>query len=319
VSFFEIKNLSVQFQSKDQVITPVDRISFDIKEGEIVALVGESGCGKTVTALSILRLLSEPPARIASGEIFFEGNDLLSFDNQQLREIRGNQISMIFQEPMGSFNPILTIGDQLTEGMMIHLGQTKKDSRIQAIDLLRKVGLSDPEKCIDYYPHQLSGGMLQRVMIAIAISCSPKLIIADEPTTSLDATIQMQILELLQQLVVDFKLSLLLITHNLGIVANYADRVNIMYSGRLIEKASVYDLFTNPVHPYTQALLTSIPNITDNSSLISIQGEPPNLYDLPSGCYFAPRCSKAQLKCEKQPELFEIKKDHVGACWFMSN
>src|SRR3984893_14557630 len=273
----DVRGLRTHFHTSAGVIRAVDGVSWDVRKGETVALVGESGCGKSVTALSIMRLVSAPAGRILGGRIFFKGRDLLQLPEDQMRQIRGREIAMIFQEPMTSLNPVLTVGRQLTEPTEIHFGMTPTQSRARAIELLGMVGISDPERRLSQYPHQFSGGMRQRMMIAMALACNPALILADEPTTALDVTIQAQILELLKGLSRRLGVAMVIITHNLGVVARYADRVNVMYAGRIVERATAREIYANPRHPYTLGLLRSVPRLDEapRAQLLSIQGTPP--------------------------------------------
>ena len=313
-----VRDLRTYFYTHEGVVQAVNGISFDANEGETVALVGESGCGKSVTSLSIMRLVADPPGKIESGEVMFQGEDLLQMDGTELRNIRGKDIAMIFQEPMSSLNPVLTIEDQLSESVMWHQGLNRVEARMRTLELLDQVGISDPERRLNQYPHEFSGGMRQRVMIAIAMSCSPKLIIADEATTALDVTIQSQILDLLKDLASEFGVTLILITHNLGVVARYADRINIMYAGRIIERGTTREIFRAPRHPYTRGLLRSIPRVDQvrGELLQTIEGQPPDLIDLPPGCPFLPRCSYAVDACAEQfPDETVISDDHRVACW----
>ncbi len=287
-------------------------------EGEIVAIVGESGSGKSVSARAILGLVPQPPGKIVSGSIIFDGTDLLGLDNRAIRDLRGKDISMVFQEPMTSLNPVHSIGFQLTEAMRLHLGLSKADARARAVDLLRMVGISEPARRLGQYPHQLSGGMRQRVMIAMALSCKPKLILADEPTTALDVTIQAQVLELMQELCREMGVALVIITHNLSIVARYAQRVNVMYAGRIVESGSASALYGKPSHPYTIGLLKSVPRLDQprGTPIVPIPGNPPDLDELGPGCAFAPRCRFAVEKCRKeQPPFTEVGAGHKSACW----
>ncbi len=314
----EIENLAVEFQTPSGVLQAVDGISYGVAPGEIVAIVGESGSGKSVSALAVLGLVPQPPGRIASGHIRFDGNDLLGMDAEAIRDIRGRHISMIFQEPMTSLNPVLSIQRQLTEAMRLHLGLSKSQARERAVELLNMVGMSDPERRLAQYPHQLSGGMRQRVMIAMALSCEPKLIIADEPTTALDVTIQAQILSLMQDLCRRLGVSLVIITHNLGVVARYADSVNVMYAGRIVEHGSAEALYAKPSHPYTVGLLKSVPRLDQDrdAPLDPIPGNPPDLAALGDGCAFAPRCAFATERCRREiPPLTAIADDHRSACF----
>ena len=314
----EINNLSTYFFTQDGVVKAVDDISYELEEGEVLGVVGESGCGKSVHALSIMRLVPSPPGRTVAGEVVFEGEDLLKMDDAEMRNIRGNRIAMVFQEPMTSLNPVLTIGRQLTETLELHQGMTGQQARTRAAELLQTVGIPDAERRLVDYPHQFSGGMRQRVMIAMALSCNPRLIIADEPTTALDVTIQAQILELMQQLARDFGTAMIIITHNLGVVARYADNVNVMYAGRIIETGSAEEIYHNPKHPYTLALLNSVPRLDANERirLDAIEGLPPDLVNLPEGCSFAPRCKFVYEQClDETPMLAEAAQDHNSACW----
>src|SRR5712692_4541167 len=288
----EVRGVKTYLTTSLGLIKAVDGVSFDVKEGETVALVGESGCGKTMTALSIMRLIPRPQASIVGGEIRFQGRDLLKLGEEEMRRVRGAEIAMIFQEPMTSLNPVLTIERQLTETLEAHGSISKAAARGRALELLHLVGISDPEQRLSEYPHQFSGGMRQRVMIAIALSCRPKLILADEPTTALDVTIQAQLLELMRGLSRQFGVALVIITHNLGVVARYADRVNVMYAGKIIESGAAAEIYRNPRHPYTIGLLRSVPRLDQprKSKLEPIDGQPPDLWNLPPGCSFAPRC-----------------------------
>lgn len=317
-TLLEVKDLRTYFFTQDGVVKAVDGISYDLLEGETVGLVGESGSGKSVSALSILRLIASPPGRIVGGEVWFEGEDLLKLDEEEMRHIRGNRIAMVFQEPMTSLNPVLTIGRQITEALELHKHMDKKAARARAIELLRLVGIPDAERRIDDYPHQFSGGMRQRVMIAMALSCDPKLLIADEPTTALDVTIQAQILELIKHLTKQFGTAVILITHNLGVVARYADRVNIMYAGRIVERGTAKDIYKTPKHPYTVGLLKSVPRLDEprKERLNPIEGMPPDLINLPPGCPFQPRCPYAIPRCTQEyPPLVSVGDGHTSACW----
>ena len=313
-----VKNLSTHFFTRDGIIKAVDDISYDINKGEVIGLVGESGCGKSVSALSLMRLIPNPPGKIVNGKILFEGRDLLKLSKKDMCNIRGNQISMIFQEPMSSLNPVLTIGDQIKETMMLHKRINRKNARKKTLKLLEDVHIPEGNTRINAYPHMFSGGMRQRAMIAMGISCNPKLIIADEPTTALDVTIQAQLLELMKQLSKDFSSALLLITHNLGLVARYADRVNVMYAGRIIEKATARDLYAAPRHPYTIGLMASVPRLDQDikKKLVPIDGQPPDLLCLPPGCPFHPRCRYRIDRCSiENPELEVVSDNHEKACW----
>ena len=296
----------------------VDGISYTVDEGETVAIVGESGCGKSVSALSVLRLIPDPPGRVVKGTIRFAGKNLLALSDDEIRNVRGRDIAMVFQEPMTSLNPVLSIGRQLTETVIHHLGVTPETARARAVELLGLVGMSDAERRLRQYPHHLSGGMRQRVMIAMALCCEPKLIIADEPTTALDVTIQAQILELMKDLSKRLGVALIVITHNLGVVARYADRVNVMYAGKIVESGSAADIYHNPRHPYTLGLLKSVPRLDQprRERLDPIQGQPPDLTRLDDGCAFRPRCRFAIEQCAKTiPPLELIGEGHHTACW----
>ncbi|HZV96043.1 MAG TPA: ABC transporter ATP-binding protein [Candidatus Nitrosocosmicus sp.] len=314
----DVRNLQTQFTTSGGVVRAVDGVSWDVRAGETVALVGESGCGKSVSALSVMRLVSAPAGRIVGGEIHFKGRDLLTLSEEEMRKTRGREIGMIFQEPMTSLNPVLTIGRQLTEPMEIHLGMTPAQARARAGEILGLVGIADAERRLRQYPHQFSGGMRQRIMIAMALSCNPALILADEPTTALDVTIQAQILELLRSLSRKLGAAMLIITHNLGVVARYADRVNVMYAGRIVERGTARELYANPRHPYTLGLLRSVPRLDEprRAKLDPIPGQPPDLTRLPPGCSFAPRCSFVVDRCRvERPELELVAPDHTTACW----
>ncbi len=318
VPLLDVRNLQTWFHTSNGVVRAVDGVGFDIQPGETLALVGESGCGKSVTALSIMRLVPSPPGRIAGGEVRFDGRDLLALSDREIRRVRGREIAMIFQEPMTSLNPVLTIGLQLTETMGHHLGLSRAQANARAVELLGLVGIPEPERRLAQYPHQFSGGMRQRVMIAIALSCRPRLILADEPTTALDVTIQAQILDLLKQLSRDFGVAMVIITHNLGVVARYADRVNIMYAGKVVERGSAAEIYARPRHPYTLGLLRSVPRLDRprRERLDSIAGQPPDLARLPGGCSFRPRCRFAVRRCELEaPPLVEAEPGHLAACW----
>ena len=314
----KVSGLATQFFTEDGIVKAVDGIEYDLEEGETLGLVGESGCGKSVSALSVLRLIPNPPGRIVGGEVMFEGQDLLKLSEEDMRHIRGNRISMVFQEPMTSLNPILTIGRQITEPLELHMDMTSRQAEERAIELLGLVGIPDAAARINDYPHQFSGGMRQRVMIAMALSCNPKLLIADEPTTALDVTIQAQVLELMQKAAKEVGASLIVITHNLGVVARYADRVNVMYAGKIIERGSARDIYKNPKHPYTLGLLRSVPRLDEprKEKLSPIEGMPPDLVDLPPGCSFRARCTYAVDRCaEETPPLASVGEGHLAACW----
>jgi oligopeptide transport system ATP-binding protein len=317
-TLLEVKNLNTTFRTSAGLVRAVDGVSWDIQEGETVALVGESGCGKSVSALSVMRLVAEPAGRVESGEVLFKGRDLLKLSDEEMRSVRGREIAMIFQEPMTSLNPVLTIGRQLTEGLEIHLKMSPAEAQARAVELLGMVGIPDPARRLAQYPHHFSGGMRQRMMIAMALACNPSLILADEPTTALDVTIQAQILELMKELARRLGVAMLIITHNLGVVARYADRVNVMYAGRIIERASAVELYANPRHPYTLGLLRSVPRLDEprRARLDPIQGQPPDLTRLPRGCAFAPRCAYRVERCgEAAPPLETLTAGHLAACW----
>ena len=318
-TLLEVKNLKTHFVTRSGVVRAVDDVSWDVGESETVALVGESGCGKSVSALSIMRLVAGPAGRIVGGQVLFKGRDLLELSEEAMRHVRGREIGMIFQEPMTSLNPVLTIGRQLTEGLEIHLGFAPTEARRRAAELLGMVGIPDPERRLSQYPHQFSGGMRQRMMIAMAVACNPSLILADEPTTALDVTIQAQILELMKDLSRRFGVAMLIITHNLGVVARYADRVNVMYAGRIIERGTARELYANPRHPYTLGLLRSVPRLDEprRARLDPIEGQPPDLTRLPSGCAFTPRCAFSVERCRVEiPPLRVVNGGgHVSACW----
>jgi oligopeptide/dipeptide ABC transporter ATP-binding protein len=313
-----VRDLHTTFLTAAGVVRAVDGVSWEIGEGETVALVGESGCGKSVSALSVMRLVAEPAGRIERGEILYKGRDLLRLGEDDMRAVRGREIAMIFQEPMTSLNPVLSIGRQLTEGLEIHLNMEPAKARARAVELLAMVGIPDPERRLAQYPHHFSGGMRQRMMIAMALSCGPSLILADEPTTALDVTIQAQILELMRGLAERLGVAMLIITHNLGVVARYADRVNVMYAGRIIEQASAAELYANPRHPYTLGLLRSVPRLDEprRERLQPIDGQPPDLTRLPPGCAFAPRCAYRVDRCgAAAPPLVPVGTGHLSACW----
>ncbi len=313
----EVRGLKTYFYTEDGVVPAVDGVDFALNKGETLGIVGESGCGKSVTSLSIMRLIPDPPGKIVDGEIIFEGSNLLKKAEAEMRNIRGNDISMIFQEPMTSLNPVFTIGDQIMEAIILHQRLSKADARKRAIEMLRLVGIPSPERRVDEYPHQLSGGMRQRVMIAMALSCNPKLLIADEPTTALDVTIQAQILDLMRKLRDEFGTAIMLITHDLGVVAELAERVVVMYAGKIVEQADVKPLFGNPLHPYTVGLLGSIPKLTEQQERLQvIEGVVPHPAFMPKGCRFHPRCKEAREICKvEEPELMEQEPGHLVACW----
>ncbi len=314
----DVQGLETQFKTPDGVVHAVNGVSFGLNEGETMGIVGESGCGKTVTMLSVLRLIPSPPGKIAAGKAFFFGQDLLQMSNEEIRHVRGAQISMVFQDPMTSLNPVLTIGLQLTESLRLHLGMDKKQALVRAAELLETVGIPKAKDRLSDYPHQFSGGMRQRVMIAMALSCSPQILIADEPTTALDVTIQAQIIELVKRLRDELGMAIIWITHDLGVVAGLAQRVIVMYGGYIIEEAPVNELYSNLQHPYTIGLMGSLPRLDEEGHhrLISIDGQPPVLYEKPNQCPFVPRCKYAIERCWKEnPALEMIAQDHHVACW----
>jgi peptide/nickel transport system ATP-binding protein len=319
-NILEIKNLKTQFFTEAGIVRAVDGIDLTVKRGEVLGVVGESGCGKSVTSLSIMRLISQP-GRIVEGQILFDNTDLVAISESQMRDVRGNRISMIFQQPQSSLNPVFRIGDQLTEVLHIHQDIGKEEGERRAVELLRMVGIPEPETRIKAYPHELSGGMAQRVMIAMALACVPELLIADEPTTALDVTIQAQILDLMRNLRSKMDTAIILITHDLGVVAEMCDRVDVMYAGRIVEKAPVVELFQNPKHPYTAALIGSTPVLGQaEKELVTIPGSVPNLINLPVGCKFAPRCqARIETDLEKctveEPQLKQIGAKHWTRCW----
>ena len=313
----DIKDLKTYFYTQDGVVPAVDGIDIPVGKGEMVALVGESGCGKSVTMLSAMGLIPYPPGKIVHGEILFEGRNLVGLAQDDLRHLRGNQISMIFQEPMTSLNPVFTIGDQISEAIMLHQELDKKAAQARAVDMLKLVRIPAAEKRIVDYPHQLSGGMRQRVMIAMALSCDPKLVIADEPTTALDVTIQAQILDLLRRLQAEIGMAVILITHDLGVVAELVERVVVMYAGKIVEEAAVKEIYRNPSHPYTQGLLASIPKVDRTvDRLRVIPGAVPNPMNMPGGCRFHPRCEYTDERCRtEEPEIKAIGPGHLVRCW----
>jgi oligopeptide/dipeptide ABC transporter ATP-binding protein len=316
----EVKGLKTYFYTDDGIVKSVDGVDFSVGKGEIIGIVGESGCGKSVTSLSIMRLFQSPPGKIVEGSIEFEGVDLVKVPESKMRQIRGNEISMIFQEPMTSLNPVFTIGDQIEETIRLHTNLGRKAARERAAQLLKRVGIPRSEDVLKEYPHQLSGGMRQRVMIAMAVACNPKLLIADEPTTALDVTIQAQILDLMREIQQESDTSIILITHDLGVVAEICSRVIVMYAGRVVEEADVFTLFENPKHPYTQGLLKSIPKLSERRErLDSIPGNVPAPHAMPKGCKFAPRCAFATEACFKEEPHLKSVSDGEGShqvrCW----
>jgi oligopeptide transport system ATP-binding protein len=315
----EVKELRTYFYTDEGVVKAVDGLSYHVKKGECVGLVGESACGKSVSAMSVLRLIPYPPGVIEGGEIVFKGEDLLQVSEERMREIRGNRIAMVFQEPTTSLNPVLTIGRQISESLELHRGIDKESALLESIKLLQLVGIPDPERRIKDHPHQFSGGMQQRIMIAMALSCDPELLIADEPTTSLDVTVQAQLLEIIANLRSELGTAVIIITHNLGVVARYVDRVNVMYAGNLVETGPTETIYAEPKHPYTLGLLASVPRLdrrmTEN--LRVIRGLPPNMAHLPEGCCFSPRCDYAMAECkEERPVLERVGEDHYRACFY---
>ena len=314
----EVDGLHTHFHSLGRVVPAVSGISFTVAAGETLALVGESGCGKSVTALSIMGLLPQPAGRVVAGQVRFQGRNLLDLKGEEMRRIRGKDISMVFQEPMTSLNPVLTIGRQLSEIMEVHLDAGREAVRARTLEVMGQVGIPDPELRLRQYPHHLSGGMRQRVMIAMALACRPRLILADEPTTALDVTIQAQILALMKQLSREYGVAMILITHNLGIVARYADRVQVMYAGRIVERGDARQLYRRPRHPYTHGLLKSVPRLdaVRTEKLSSIEGQPPDLGSPLTGCPFRPRCTFATERCaEEEPLLERVAEGHYSACW----
>jgi oligopeptide/dipeptide ABC transporter ATP-binding protein len=320
-TIISVENLKTYFYTEDGTVPAIDGVSFEVKRGETLAIVGESGSGKSVTSLSIMRLIPQPPGKIVNGDIKFNGDSLLIKSEKEMRSIRGNRISMIFQEPMTSLNPVYKIGDQISESIIIHQKKTKKEALAEAINLLNLVGIPEPERRINQYPHELSGGMRQRVMIAIALACQPELLIADEPTTALDVTIQNQILQLMKNLKKKINMSIMLITHDLGVVAEMADSVVVMYAGQVVEQGDVYTIFENPKHPYTEGLLKSMPSAEKRvGKLYAIEGVVPNPLNLPQGCRFAARCEYATTLCyNAMPEIQKVGNEEAVRCWKYTN
>ena len=317
----DIRKLSVQFFTYQGIVRALEDITIYIERGEILGLVGETGCGKSVLARSVLRLIADPPGKISGGEIFFKGQDILKLRREQLRQIRGNEISMIFQEPMSSLNPVFTIGNQMREVVMLHQRIDRQRAQKICIEMLEKVKMPDPEQVLSKYPHELSGGMRQRAMIAMELSCRPDLLIADEPTTALDVTVQAQVLTILEDLTRKSDVSVLFISHDLGVIAQLCDRIAVMYAGYIVEIASVWDIFSNPKHPYTQGLLQSIPRLDEETeSLMAIAGVVPGLIEPPGGCRFHPRCSRKFSHCDREvPRLQELEMNHFVACHLYDN
>ncbi len=317
-ALLEVRNLETRFYTQEGVVKAVNGISYTLDEGETLGVVGESGCGKSVSVLSMMRLIPSPPGKITGGEVLFEGQDLLKMSQEEIRHIRGNRIAMIFQDPMTSLNPVLTIGRQVSEALELHMGMDKRQARQRTIELLEMVGIPQAEQRIKDYPHQFSGGMRQRVMIAMALSCNPQVLIADEPTTALDVTIQAQIVDLVKRLRDEMGMAVIWITHDLGVVAGLVDRVNVMYAGFIVEMGPVKEIYHCPRHPYTIGLLGSLPRLDERMRrrLKSIEGLPPDLIALPQGCPFAPRCEYAIDRClEENPTLESVGVDHQVACW----
>jgi len=312
----EVKNLKTHFRTRKGVVKAVDGVSFKVHKGETFALVGESGCGKSVTCMTIMGLIGRKKNEVVTGDILFKGRNITSISKEERRKLRGKNMSIIFQDPMTSLNPVYTVGTQIAEMPIIHEGKSQSKAKEIAVNMLKKVGIPSPDKRVDEYPHQFSGGMRQRGVIGMSLACNPELLIADEPTTALDVTIQAQILELLRKLKEDTESAIIMITHDLGVVAEVSDSVGVMYAGTLVEKAPVKELFKKPLHPYTRGLLKSIPKPGSKERLTIIEGQPPDLHNAPKGCKFYPRCSYAMDKCrEEMPELIEIEKGHKAACW----
>jgi len=320
-NLLEIKGLETRFYTQEGVVKAVNGIGYTLGEGETLGIVGESGCGKSVSVLSMMRLIPSPPGKITGGEVVFDGRDLLKMDMEEMRHIRGNRIAMVFQDPMTSLNPVLTIGRQVSESLELHMGMDKNQALKRSVELLEMVGIPQADQRVRDYPHQFSGGMRQRVMIAMALSCNPQILIADEPTTALDVTIQAQIVELVKRLRDEIGMAVIWITHDLGVVAGLVDRVNVMYAGYIVERGSVKDIYARPRHPYTIGLLGSLPRLDDAShgKLQSIEGLPPDLVSPPPGCPFAPRCDYVTDRClTENPVLESVGLDHTAACWNLS-
>ncbi len=318
MALLEVKGLKTRFFTEDGVVHAVNGISYELEEGEAMGIVGESGCGKSVSVLSIMRLIPEPPGKIVGGEVWFEGRDLMKVDSEEIRKVRGNKIAMVFQDPMTSLNPVLTIGRQIDEALELHMGMDKREARRRTIELLEMVGIPEAAERADDYPHQFSGGMRQRVMIAMALSCNPRILIADEPTTALDVTIQAQIVDLVKRLRDEIGMAIIWITHDLGVVAGLAEKLIVMYAGYIVERANVKDLYKDPRHPYTIGLLGSLPRLDEKRKrrLFSMRGLPPDLIDLQPGCPFAPRCDYVIDRCwEETPPLQPVALNHEVACW----
>jgi oligopeptide transport system ATP-binding protein len=314
----EVKNLETKFYTQDGVVEAVNGISYTLDEGECLGIVGESGCGKSVSVLSLMRLIPDPPGKITDGEVHFKGRDLLDLSQEEMRRVRGSEIAMIFQEPMTSLNPVLTVGFQIMEALKLHQGMDSEHARDRTAELLELVGIPKAEERLDDYPHQFSGGMRQRAMIAMGLSCNPSLLIADEPTTALDVTIQAQIVELVQELREKLGMAVIWITHDLGVIARLAERVIVMYAGHIVEEASVKDVYGKPRHPYTLGLLGSLPRLDEapGTQLYSIEGQPPDQTELPPGCPFIKRCTYSVERCKHEmPPLEEVEREHKVACW----
>ncbi|PIQ28649.1 peptide ABC transporter ATP-binding protein [bacterium (Candidatus Blackallbacteria) CG17_big_fil_post_rev_8_21_14_2_50_48_46] len=315
-ALLKVIDLATYFTTEEGTVKAVDGVDFEVRRGEVVGVVGESGCGKSITSMSVLRLIAKPQGKIVRGKILFEGQDLLALSEEDMRKIRGNKIALISQDPMTSLNPVLTVGEQIMEAIMLHQGLERDAAKTKAIEMLRKVGIPEPEKRVDQYPHQFSGGMRQRAIIAMALSCEPKLLIADEPTTALDVTIQAQILDLMREIKEKYNAGIIFITHDLGVVAEMCDFVCVMYAGKVVEATDVFTLFKTPSHPYTLGLLKSIPRLDEiKDRLDSIDGQPPSLSKLPKGCAFAPRCVEAKEICkQKEPELIRVGVNQFARC-----
>ena len=317
-SLLEIRNLTTRFYTQDGVVHAVNGISYAVERGETLGIVGESGCGKSVSVLSVMGLIPQPPGKIAEGEVLFDGRDLLQLTEKEMEAVRGAEIAMVFQDPMTSLNPVLTVGRQIREALMVHLGMPREEAQRRTIELLEMVGIPQAEDRCDDYPHQFSGGMRQRAMIAMALACNPSILIADEPTTALDVTIQAQIVDLVKALKERLGMAVIWITHDLGVVAGLAETVNVMYAGFIVERGTVDDIYKDPHHPYTLALLESLPRVdrTKDEKLTTIPGFPPDLLGLPPGCPFMPRCTYAVEHCrEENPDLMEVGPGHTAACW----
>jgi oligopeptide transport system ATP-binding protein len=317
-TILKVDELVTRFNTPEGTVFAVNGVSFELKESETLGVVGESGCGKSVTMLSVLQLIPRPPGQIVNGTAMFHGNDLLHLSNDEIRSVRGAQIGMIFQDPMTSLNPVLTIGKQVSEPLMLHLGMNKKEAEERVVELLNLVGIPEAEKRLNQYPHQFSGGMRQRVMIAMALACNPQILIADEPTTALDVTIQAQIIDLVKKLRDELGMAVIWITHDLGVVAGMAQRVIVMYAGYIIEEAPVKELYSNPLHPYTLGLLHSLPRLDlgERKRLMDVPGLPPLLLEYPVACPFSPRCPHVFDRCKENPALVNISVDHKSACWW---